>query len=279
MLTVDPMKRLSVPGVRKHEWFQQDLPAYLQISSTDLIRRDQTVSEEALNAVEKNLGYNRDKVRAALEMGTDLLSSRKFQGSDYAEMRKMAVAYHLTLTKITRANLKSPELGPMCPQSPWLSTMTMSGLPAPQTPMRTPESIPGTPMTGSIPPRSPEKERSVLTFQSGMRPHHWTIGFWAEVDQAGPAQMMIQLFKILRVLHFKWKVVTPYNVICKPIDTGIPNGIKVNFSLYATGKKDEYQSRQQSRYILDIHRVAGDPITFLDFSCHVVDLLVYPDQR
>ncbi len=35
MLVVDPLKRISIPEIRKLDWFKKDLPAYLSSSSID----------------------------------------------------------------------------------------------------------------------------------------------------------------------------------------------------------------------------------------------------
>ncbi len=66
MLQTDPMKRASVDDIRKHEWFQKDLPAYLfPERDTDLA----TLDHEAIDEVCEKFGIDAKEILRVLEEG------------------------------------------------------------------------------------------------------------------------------------------------------------------------------------------------------------------
>jgi 5'-AMP-activated protein kinase catalytic alpha subunit len=44
MLLVDPMKRITVPEIRQHAWFQNHLPWYLAVPPPDTVQQAKRVS-------------------------------------------------------------------------------------------------------------------------------------------------------------------------------------------------------------------------------------------
>ena len=48
MLVVDPMKRITIADVRKHQWFQHKLPAYLALPPEQIEMQDKHIDEEVL---------------------------------------------------------------------------------------------------------------------------------------------------------------------------------------------------------------------------------------
>ena len=62
MLVVDPMKRITIADVRKHQWFQHKLPAYLALPP-EAIEMQQSVDEGVLEQVmQLNLSGVTDQV-------------------------------------------------------------------------------------------------------------------------------------------------------------------------------------------------------------------------
>ena len=51
MLVVDPMKRITIPEVRQHPWFQHKLPAYLNLAPAMIERRERVIDQEIVDAV------------------------------------------------------------------------------------------------------------------------------------------------------------------------------------------------------------------------------------
>lgn len=53
MLVVDPMKRMTIPEIRQHPWFQEKLPRYLAVPPPDTIQQAKKIDEEILQEVIK----------------------------------------------------------------------------------------------------------------------------------------------------------------------------------------------------------------------------------
>lgn len=53
MLVVDPMKRMTIPEIRQHPWFQEKLPRYLAVPPPDTIQQANKIDEEILQEVIK----------------------------------------------------------------------------------------------------------------------------------------------------------------------------------------------------------------------------------
>lgn len=51
MLVVDPMKRITIPEIRAHPWFQHKLPAYLSFPPAMIERREKVIDPEIVTAV------------------------------------------------------------------------------------------------------------------------------------------------------------------------------------------------------------------------------------
>jgi 5'-AMP-activated protein kinase catalytic alpha subunit len=43
MLVVDPMKRMTIPEIRQHQWFQARLPRYLAVPPPDTVQQAKKV--------------------------------------------------------------------------------------------------------------------------------------------------------------------------------------------------------------------------------------------
>ncbi|RVW80863.1 SNF1-related protein kinase catalytic subunit alpha KIN10 [Vitis vinifera] len=59
MLIVDPMKRMTIPEIRQHPWFQAHLPRYLAVPPPDTIQQAKKIDEEILQEVVK-MGFDRN---------------------------------------------------------------------------------------------------------------------------------------------------------------------------------------------------------------------------
>lgn len=59
MLLVDPLKRITIPEIRQHPWFNLHLPRYLAVMQADSTNLQPRIDEEMVNEVVR-LGFNRD---------------------------------------------------------------------------------------------------------------------------------------------------------------------------------------------------------------------------
>ncbi|KAL8471643.1 hypothetical protein ACS0TY_028417 [Phlomoides rotata] len=65
MLIVDPMKRMSIPDIRAHPWFQAHLPRYLAVPPPDTSQQAKKIDEEILQEVIK-MGFDRTALTESL---------------------------------------------------------------------------------------------------------------------------------------------------------------------------------------------------------------------
>ena len=65
LLVVDPMKRMTIPEIRQHPWFQVRLPRYLAVPPPDTIQQAKKIDEEILQEV-VNRGFDRNQLVESL---------------------------------------------------------------------------------------------------------------------------------------------------------------------------------------------------------------------
>ncbi|XP_054809023.1 SNF1-related protein kinase catalytic subunit alpha KIN10-like isoform X4 [Prosopis cineraria] len=65
MLVVDPMKRVTIPEIRQHPWFQAHLPRYLAVPPPDTSQQAKKIDEEILQEV-VNMGFDRNQLVESL---------------------------------------------------------------------------------------------------------------------------------------------------------------------------------------------------------------------
>nr|CAD7400758.1 unnamed protein product [Timema cristinae] len=81
MLQIDPMKRAAIDDIKKHEWFQWDLPAYLFPSPVE--QDSSVIDTDAVNEVCEKFGVKEHEVHGALLSGDP--------------HDQLAIAYHLII--------------------------------------------------------------------------------------------------------------------------------------------------------------------------------------
>jgi 5'-AMP-activated protein kinase catalytic alpha subunit len=69
MLIVDPVKRITIPEIRQHRWFQTHLPRYLAVSPPDTVEQAKKINEEIVQEV-VNMGFDRNQVLESLRNRT-----------------------------------------------------------------------------------------------------------------------------------------------------------------------------------------------------------------
>jgi len=82
MLIVDPVKRITIPEIRQHRWFQTHLPRYLAVSPPDTVEQAKKVGFSAIwrlieftccdsNNISYVLQINEEIVQEVVNMGFD----------------------------------------------------------------------------------------------------------------------------------------------------------------------------------------------------------------
>uniref|UniRef100_A0A0E0EMG8 non-specific serine/threonine protein kinase n=1 Tax=Oryza meridionalis TaxID=40149 RepID=A0A0E0EMG8_9ORYZ len=250
MLVVDPMKRITIREIREHQWFQIRLPRYLAVPPPDTAQQAKMIDEDTLQDV-VNLGYEKDHVCESLR--------NRLQN-------EATVAYYLLLDNRFRAT--SGYLGADYQES--LERNLNRFAASESASSNTRHYLPG-----SSDPHA-----------SGLRPHYpverkWALGLQS---RAQPREIMIEVLKALEDLNVCWKKNGQYNMKCRwsvgypqatdmldvnhsfVDDSIIMDNGDVNGRLPAVIKFEIqlYKSRDE-KYLLDMQRVTGPQLLFLDF--------------
>eukprot|EP00606_Chrysophyceae_sp_TOSAG23-5_P000817 GSChrysophyteH2.ASY1.ANO1.1623.1 assembled CDS len=261
MLVVDPMKRITLPEVRAHHWFQHKLPAYLALPPEAIESQGTKCDDEILAELMtlQMAGITEQLIRDAIINPKACEKNRT--------MHEGKVAYELLLdakkNKLRIADVvlalqdqsRTPPVGSSgggsVPKILGLGTSPSSGTPAP------------------------------VTSRDTSRRRRWYLGIQSKKD---PSHVMTEVYKALLSLGCTWHSVTPYRVlVIKRFAVTNGNGHSGGNSgkaLLPTGERyDNYidikialslYKVQQSIYLLDFQRIEGDPFGFMKTCAMVI---------
>ncbi|CAI9276958.1 unnamed protein product [Lactuca saligna] len=254
MLVVDPMKRITIPEIRIHPWFQAHLPRYLAVPPPDSMQQAKKTDEDILMEVVK-MGFDRDTLIESLR--------NRVQNEG-------TVAYYLLLDN--RFRNSSGYLGAEF-QKPLDGFNRMSSNEAPTSPIMA------------------QRPSAYMEYQ-GMNIRNqverkWALGLQS---RAHPREIMTEVLKALQELNVCWKKIGHYNMKCRWVP-GVPghhqgmvndsismqsnhnyfgdeltivendgaltspNVVKFEVQLYKT---------REDKYLLDLQRIQGPQFLFLD---------------
>lgn len=252
MLIVDPMKRMTIPEIRTHPWFQAHLPRYLAVPPPDTIQQAKKIDEEILQEVIK-MGFDRNSL-------IDSLRNRV--------QNEGTVAYYLLLDN--RFRVSSGYLGAEFQESMEVGIDHAQPNEAVVSPVG--HRLPGIPDYQQIGIRQVPVDRK------------WALGLQS---RAHPREIMTEVLKALQDLNVVWKKIGHYNMKCR-WTPGIPcrdEGM-VNNSMHGNHYFEDdssiiendditrlsdvvkfevqlYKTREE-KYLLDLQRVQGPQLLFLD---------------
>ncbi|CAL8124794.1 unnamed protein product [Orchesella dallaii] len=200
LLQVDPIKRATVEDIKKHAWFQKNLPGYLFPSSED--HDTSIVDPDAVKEVCEKFGAKEPEVQSALLSGDP--------------HDQLAIAYHLIIDNrriAANAELKdfyvasSPPVSPVKPH---------------------PERI------------APLRDRVITSLGGGggsqggdgagakWKRAKWHLGLRS---QSKPQDIMNEVFRAMKTLDYVWKIVNPYHVRVRRKNAPQGSG-KISLQLY-----------------------------------------------
>ncbi|XP_047314748.1 SNF1-related protein kinase catalytic subunit alpha KIN10-like [Impatiens glandulifera] len=253
MLVVNPMKRITIPEIRQHSWFQAHLPRYLAVSPPDTTQQAKKIDEDILQEV-VNMKFDR----------TNLMDSLRSRAQNEA-----TVAYYLLLDN--RFRVSGSYLGAEFQESTELGFTRLS-----------PNDSPASPIG--------QRTQGFMDYQAMSSraqfpvERKWALGLQS---RAHPREIMTEVLKALQELNVCWKKIGQYNMKCKWIP-GIPghhegmisspmqsnsyfgeesiivendggskssNVLKFEVQLYKT---------PEDKYLLDLQRIQGPQLLFLD---------------
>ncbi|KAH8270992.1 hypothetical protein KR044_008911 [Drosophila immigrans] len=287
MLQVDPLKRATIEEIKKHEWFQKELPAYLFPSS---IEQDSNVIDTyAVAEVCSKFGVKESEVHNSLLSGDP--------------HDQLAIAYHLIIdnkrfaddaaTQITEINnffvAGSPPPPPpathtamtatlLAPQHDGvessLATVTIGGGgTAASSGSATPvhngaAAINPASAVPSIRPHperiAPMRERQLAmsvqntggaafpekTARGGtpIKRAKWHLGIRS---QSKPNDIMLEVYRAMKALSYEWKIINPYHVRVRRQNVKTGKFSKMSLQLYQVDAKS---------YLLDFKSLTNDEV-------------------
>ncbi|CAH9139278.1 unnamed protein product [Cuscuta epithymum] len=205
MLIVDPMKRVTIPEIHTHPWYQVNLPHYLTVPPPDPMEQAKRIDREILQEV-INMGFERNNLIESL------LNRVPNEGT---------VAYYLLLDNRFRAS--SGYLGAEFQESmDYGSNHTNSS------------DFLGLPSWQHFASYQPVDERHQFLVE-----RKWAYGLQS---QARPGQIIPEVLQVLHVLNVCWKKIGRYNIKCLwtpnlPGHYHGVNDVKFEVQLYKTKGK------------------------------------------
>jgi len=268
MLVVDPLQRITIPEIRRHRWFTESLPLYLSVTPDQIMSQFRALDEDVLSEVVMKIGFDRQELLEALQK---------------QERNQMTVAYYLILDHKRRKMLGA---------SPVMHATQMAAHLMPQATGGAAEMDDGgasgtTEAAQQGAQQAASQQAAAAAAAAGQPPppgggaltanpmggqpaptRRWHLGVQSSLS---PADMMLEIFRTLRALRFEWKIVAQYSLKCRPCtrppteppaagtldasSMAVRCKVKVGLQLYKI---------QEDSYLLDIRKVDGDVLPFMD---------------
>jgi len=229
MLQIDPMKRATIEDIKKHEWFQRDLPAYLFPSPVE--QDSSVIDTDAVSEVCEKFGVKENEVHCALLSGDP--------------HDQLAIAYHLIIDnkriadEAAKAELKDFYVASSPPP---ISSSPSELNPSPIRPH--PERI------------APLRDRVVGSNSGGgsdrpsrgtpVKRAKWHLGIRS---QSKPNDIMNEVYRAMKALDFEWKVINSFHVRVRHKNALSERYVKMSLQLYQV----DYKS-----YLLDFKSLSSE---------------------
>nr|XP_053629506.1 5'-AMP-activated protein kinase catalytic subunit alpha-2-like [Cherax quadricarinatus]QPF20893.1 AMP-activated protein kinase subunit alpha [Cherax quadricarinatus] len=223
MLMVDPMRRANIEDIKKHEWFQKDLPAYLfpppydhdssvidQDAIAEVCEKFQVETNEVQNAILSEDPHNQLKIAYNL-----IVDNKRF--ADANAMYSISAFY----------TGGSP---PPAPPTPSFSPSDPNPSPFKPHPERIAPHLGKiqAELRASLRERALSGDRGVPKGTPGKRAK-WHLGIRS---QSKPLDIMSEVYKAMKVLGFEWKVVNPFYVRVRRKNPVTSNYVHMALQLY-----------------------------------------------
>ncbi|KAG8366928.1 hypothetical protein BUALT_Bualt16G0019000 [Buddleja alternifolia] len=251
MLIVDPMKRMTIPEIRAHPWFQAHLPRYLAVPPPDTMQQAKKIDEDILQEVVK-MGFDRNAL-------VDSLRNRV--------QNEGTVTYYLLLDN--RFRVSSGYLGSEFQETMEFGYNRMNASETVASPVG--QRLPGAVDYQQFGGRQLPVDRK------------WALGLQS---RAHPREIMTEVLKALQELNVFWKKIGHYNMKCRWMPGGhghhgralnsmhdnnyfgdesaiIENDGNVRPQNVVKFEVQLYKTRED-KYLLDLQRVQGPQFLFLD---------------
>ncbi|XP_055488036.1 5'-AMP-activated protein kinase catalytic subunit alpha-1 [Leucoraja erinacea] len=208
MLRVDPMKRTTIKDIREHEWFKQELPKYL--FPEDPAYSSSMIDDEALREV-------CEKFECAEEEVLSCLYSRVHHDP-------LAVAYHLIIDN--RRIMQEAKDFYLASSPPDSASFLDEQLMVRAHPERVPFLVPD---TAARPRHTLDELNPQKGKHPGVRRAKWHLGIRS---QSRPNDIMAEVCRSMKQLDYQWKLVNPYHVRVRKLNTMTGSFSKMSLQLY-----------------------------------------------
>lgn len=258
MLVVDPMKRITIPEIRQHPWFQHKLPQYLKFTPDLLEQQEKVLDMEAVEDVCAflRLGATRDTVEAAvmrkvgrtdLRVAYELIldSKRSRQRAAEVAMAQQVAASSTPPAFASNSGNSSPSSQPTPPALAMQLQVQQQ-----QRAEQATAALTRRPVSPQAPPPQ----------QAGRR-RRWYLGIQSKKE---PAHVMTEVYKALAALGCEWLIQDSYRIKCRWRVQGAANEtiwIKIFLTLYKV---------QASIYLLDFLKIEGNPFDFMTLCARII---------
>ena len=271
MLVVDPLQRITIPEIRRHRWFTEQLPLYLSVTPDQIMSQFRALDEDVLSEVVMKIGFDRNELLEALQK---------------QERNQMTVAYYLILDHKRRKMLgASPVMhatqmpgmvveGSTDPAPDAASALNAAALAVQQQQQQQAAQAAATAAAAAAmqAPLSPQQQQQIMMGQmmaaqrdADATQRRWHLGVQSSL---APADMMLEIFRALRVLRFEWKIVAQYSLKCRPCTRPLDAAGGLDASSMAVRCKVKVGLQlykiQEDSYLLDIRKVDGEVLPFMD---------------
>ncbi|XP_038892877.1 SNF1-related protein kinase catalytic subunit alpha KIN10-like isoform X1 [Benincasa hispida] len=244
LLIVDPLRRITMPQIRQHPWFQAHLPRYLAVKPTSTLGQLEKIDEDVLQKVVM-MGFSKDKLVESLH------NKRQNEGT---------VTYYLLLGD--RFPISSGYLGAEIQESTEPKQMN--------------------PIVGALP--SFERMHNQVVAVAPQIPNNgkWALGLQAKAHPRDIMMKVLKVLQELNVCwkkigEYNMKCKLTSDTITHHQD--MPNHsimLKVNHvTIFQNVVKFEVQlyKVQEERYLLDLQRIQGPQFLFLNLCATFISQL------
>lgn len=247
MLQVDPLKRATVEEIKKHDWFQKELPAYLFPSPVE--QDSSVIDTHAVAEVCDKFGVKEQEVHNALLSGDP--------------HDQLAIAYHLIIDnkriadEAAKAELKDFYVAGSPPPAPVAHAEKHSALndtfkSPPIHPERIAPLRDRTVATVGAPAPSPSITPSAVPIDkhrgTPVKRAKWHLGIRS---QSKPNDIMLEVYRAMKALDFEWKIINPYHVRVRKYNIRNDKYVKMSLQLYQVDAKS---------YLLDFKSLTNDEV-------------------
>ncbi|KAJ3043455.1 Protein kinase [Rhizophlyctis rosea] len=224
MLVVDPLKRITLAQIRKSEWFQKNLPDYLQPLPEKIDHTLQDIDERIVADLSKKMGFSKETVHVALKEAEN--NQIKVAYELAVDHRRMVAGAQYSPHKTIQKSFLSSS------PPPWNAPIKPPGvddeIPPDDVPSLPPASSNIQILSSSLPKRDPIPQPA-----PGGKSRHKTRSKWhfGIRSRSPPLDIMLEIYKALKNIGMRWRTIDPFHIRCR-YETPHGRIVKLDIQLY-----------------------------------------------